>query len=418
MTEDFRERMGLIDLCKFDPVPETLQYLQCKNGRGTGDWLKKNPPTTHASGTSDTNNAALPVDSPTLPATTFNPKLASIPPPLDLRGWSIEFSDLADVLRDIWFENDEVRMVNFLNIQERFLNKIRECVYALHQEPLISENNYQRMYVLPFLEQFFRQVTIEGNSFSVLDARRMDMGKELLYDGARRTLVGFTDMIFQTGQNFFESVRGFVELKRAFDTLFQSVWDRPRKQVIAQLTMFRSEKNKNLVLKACVTDLFGCCVIVHPPLIDGHKAEYFISQRCSSSREVLLLLLLMGSELTSAHWDALIKSHASYIVCVDDADREAASTAACEVVDIDTEGAVASRTRSACINSKPSSNDGSIAQKGNVKAAVANKENLMLSTGNHTIEVGGTVFRSDCFHHQKTSVLVRLTEENLAKYAK
>ncbi|MFN9957004.1 MAG: hypothetical protein ACK55I_28215, partial [bacterium] len=182
-----------------------------------------------------------------------------------------------------------------------------------HQEPLISENNYQRMYVLPFLEQFFRQVTIEGNSFSVLDARRMDMGKELLYDGARRTLVGFTDMIFQTGQNFFESVRGFVELKRAFDTLFQSVWDRPRKQVIAQLTMFRSEKNENLVLKACVTDLFGCCVIVHPPLIDGHKAEYFISQRCSSSREVLLLLLLMGSELTSAHWDALIKSHASYI---------------------------------------------------------------------------------------------------------
>ena len=414
LTEDFYVRMALIERCKFDCLPQNLQYLQCKNGRGTGEWLKKHPPMTTE--TSSYNKAALPVDVETLPATKFDPKLASIPPSFDLRGWSIEFSDLTDFLRGIWFENDEERMENFIQMQEQFLDKIRECVHHFHSINLLSEKNYQCMYVHPFLDQFFRQVTLEGNSVSVLDARKMDMEKELIYVGARRTLVGSTDMVLQTGDNAFESVRGFVELKRAFDSLFQSVWDRPRKQVIAQLTMFRSEKNSDLVLKACVTDLFGCCVIVHPPLIDGHNAEYFISQRCSSSREVVLLLLLIGSELTSAHWDALIKSHESYIVCVDDADREAASTAAREVFDIDTKDTVASRTRSACINSKPSSNDNSIAQKGNVKAAVANKENQMLSTGNHIIEVGGNSFHSDCVY-QKTSVLVRLTEENLAMYA-
>jgi hypothetical protein len=246
----------------------------------------------------------------------------------------------------------------------------------------------------------------------------MDMEKVLLYDGARRTLVGFTDMIFQTGQNFFESVRGFVELKRAFDTLFQSVWDRPRKQVIAQLTMFRSEKNENLVLKACVTDLFGCCVIVHPPLIDGQKAEYFISQRCSSSREVLLLLLLMGSDLTSAQWNDLITPDARCIVCVDDADRvEAAAHEAPDIDDI--EGAVASRTRSSYQNSKPS-NDNIVAQKANSKAMVANKENIELCTSNHhadEIGIGETMRRSDCVQ-LKSSVIVRLTAENLAMYAK
>jgi hypothetical protein len=251
------------------------------------------------------------------------------------------------------------------------------------------------MYALPYFEQFFGEINDEGKTLSVLDARKMDLKKELTYAGHQRTLCGCTDIVFQTGKNALEGVRGFVEIKRAFDTLYQSVWDYPRKQVIAQLTMFRSEINSDLFLKACVTDLFGCCAIVHPPITHGHHAEYFISQRYSSSREIILLLLLIGSDLTSAQCSVLIKSDARCIVCVDDTDR--AEAAAHEDPDIDDiEGAVASRTRSSYQNSKPS-NDNIVAQKENSKAKVANKENLELCISIHRAdEIGENMLRSDC----------------------
>ncbi len=301
--------------------------------------------------------------------------------------------------------------------QEQLLDKIRKSIYQVHKDIPCSETNYQRFYVHPFLEQLFGQITDKGDNFSVMDARKMTLEKVIRnYAGFPRMLCGFTDIVLQTGNGALEGVRGLVEIKRAFDTLYQSVWDLPRKQVIAQLTMFRSEINSDLFLKACVTDLFGCCAIVHPPITDGHHAEYFISQRCSSSREIILLLLLMGSDLTSAQWDILMKNDDRCIVCVDDTDRvEAAAHKDPDVDDI--EGAVASRTRSSYQNSKIS-NDNIVAQKANSKATVANKENLELCTSiHHADEIGENMLRSDCVH-LKSAVIVRLTAENLAMYAK
>jgi len=72
-TTGFLDRLRMIDDCEFEDLTDDfyLDYLRCRNNRGTGDWIAKNPPSSSIA-TSD-NSALIEFgQARRLPATKFN----------------------------------------------------------------------------------------------------------------------------------------------------------------------------------------------------------------------------------------------------------------------------------------------------------------------------------------------------------